>query len=78
MAERRFKRRFSKALVVLNCLIAWLVLIAATLTEQAEVVIAHILLFIASMTGIYTGIGHLDYRTMIFSQKQSPEASSDV
>lgn len=58
-------RKFTKKLVVLNILAAWVVLVVSMPLKLVEDLIIHILAFITSMVAIYAGVGHLDYRKFV-------------
>ncbi len=65
MSEEKSKRNFSKRLVIANCIGAWLVLGASVPYGETAALITHVFAFITTMTAIYTGIGHLDYRKFL-------------
>lgn len=56
------RRRFSKRLIMINIFMAWTVMCLTAVFGNVEVIAPHILAFIVTITGIYTGVGHLDLR----------------
>lgn len=58
-------RSFSKRILLLNVVLAWVAVFFAIPYEQAEFVVGAALTMIGAIYGAYTGIGHLDLRRMI-------------
>ena len=58
-------RSFSKRVLVANALLAWGAIYFAIAQGQAEAIAASGFALIAALYGAYTGIGHLDYRSVL-------------
>lgn len=71
------KRSFSKRMIALNTIGAWVFLIFSTVSGQVEYVIAPVLTFVTFLVGIYTGVGHLDYsRVLAFMMNNRKESDA--
>lgn len=55
-------RRFTKIVVMVNLLLVWALMFTSIIFDQTEHVIASGFTLIGTLFGIYTGIGHLDFR----------------
>ena len=71
--EKTSKRGFSKKLVIANNVCAWTVLFIAVPYGQMNMVLGPILSFILVLIGIYTGIGHMDYRKILEITERASE-----
>jgi uncharacterized membrane protein YccC len=58
-------RRFTKVFVAVNLVLIWALMFSAVFFQQSEFVIPSGLALIGTMFGIYTGIGHLDFRKAV-------------
>lgn len=58
-------RSFTKLFVAGNLFLIWVAILASIFTGQAEFVTGHGFALIGAIFGIYTGVGHLDYRQAI-------------
>ena len=58
-------RTFTKRFIILNLVLVWALIILGILTNQAEHVIKEGFALIGVIFGVYTGVGHLDYRRAI-------------
>jgi len=67
MAEAKSSRTFSKRMLVLNVALAWGAIYFAIWHDQAGAIAAGGFALIATLYGAYTGIGHLDYRSVLAS-----------
>lgn len=73
IAHDKSKRSFSKRLVVYNIGAAWLVLFASVPFGQAQALITHVFAFVTVLIGIYTGVGHMDYRKVLEVTERASE-----
>lgn len=55
-------RRFTKIVVMINLLLVWALMFTSIIFDQTEHVIGSGFALIGTLFGIYTGIGHLDFR----------------
>ena len=62
---RKSSRKFTKIFVVSNILLVWALMFTSIVFQQAEHVINGGLALIGTFFGIYTGVGHLDFRKAI-------------
>lgn len=58
-------RTFTKRFIILNLVLVWALIILGVATNQAEHVIKEGFALIGVIFGVYTGVGHLDYRRAI-------------
>lgn len=58
-------RRFTKLVVVSNLVLIWLLMFTSVVFQQAEHVISGGFALIGTLFGLYTGIGHLDFRKAV-------------
>lgn len=58
-------RTFTKRFIILNLVLVWALIILGVLTGQADEVIKEGFALIGVIFGVYTGIGHMDYRRAI-------------
>lgn len=62
---QKSSRRFTKIVIVTNLVLVWALMFASVVFQQAEHVIASGFALIGTLFGIYTGIGHLDFRKAV-------------
>lgn len=65
----RSRRTFSKRMLVTNVALAWLLVFWAVFYLQAEHVVTPALALVGTLYAAYTGIGHLDLRSLIKSNR---------
>jgi len=63
--ERRSKRRTSKVWLAINMVLVWIAIYLSIWTDQATTVVASGFGLVGTLYGVYTGIGHLDYRRVL-------------
>lgn len=63
--EASAPRRFTKRLLIANTAAAWLAIGLSIWLGAAETVVPAMTFMIASLIGVYTGTGHLDYRAYL-------------
>jgi hypothetical protein len=64
-APKKSSRQFTKLFVLANLVSIWALMILAVIYDQAEHVIGGGFALIGTMFGIYTGVGHLDFRKAV-------------
>lgn len=62
---KKSNRTFSKRLVIINVALAWMLMFASVIWQQAEYVIGGGFALIGTMFGVYAGVGHLDFRKAV-------------
>lgn len=62
---KKSSRRFTKIFVVTNLALIWALMFASVVFQQSEFVIPSGFALIGTLFGIYTGIGHLDFRKAV-------------
>lgn len=62
---KKSSRRFSKWLVVTNMILVWGLMFASVPFQQAQWVVPTGFALIGTLYGLYTGIGHLDFRSAV-------------
>lgn len=62
---KKSSRRFTKVFVVANLVLIWALMFSAVIYHQSEFVIPSGFALIGTLFGIYTGIGHLDFRKAV-------------
>lgn len=62
---KKSSRRFTKIIIVTNLVLIWLLMFASIIYQQAEYVISSGFALIGTLFGIYTGVGHLDFRKAV-------------
>ena len=66
---QKSKRSFTKNFATVNLVLAWISVFLGMYLEQTQVAVAS-LGFITMIFGLYTGIGHLDYRKVLDTYKE--------
>lgn len=59
---KKSSRTFTKILIAANIAAVWILMFLSVIYQQADVVVQGGLALIGTLFGIYTGIGHLDFR----------------
>ncbi|MDE4297074.1 hypothetical protein PXK56_17955 [Phaeobacter gallaeciensis] len=73
IAAAKKNRTFSKRLIVGNIIAAWLILFGSLLTNEVQGLITHVFSFVTVLIGIYTGIGHMDFRKVVEATERASE-----
>lgn len=72
---RNSRRTFSKRLVILNCILAWVAIFYSIYTGQSQYVAIAGLTFIASLGGVYMGVGNSDLKNILSAISSSGKSS---
>lgn len=64
-ATEKSSRRFSKRMLMLNAALTWGAIYFAILHDQGGAIAAGGFALIGALYGAYTGVGHLDYRSIL-------------
>lgn len=62
---KKSSRSFSKRLVLINVVLVWALMFASVFFRESEHVVNGGFALIGTLFGIYTGIGHLDFRKAV-------------
>lgn len=62
---KKSNRTFSKRFVFVNVVLTWALMFFSVIHQQAEHVIAGGFALIATLFGVYAGVGHLDFRKAV-------------
>lgn len=63
--ETKSKRRTSKLWLAISMILAWGAIYLSIWTDQASAVVASGFGLVGTLYGVYTGVGHLDYRKVL-------------
>lgn len=66
--KKSSSRTFSKRMLMLNLAMIWVTVLFSILLSQAEHVVPAAMTAIGALYGLYTGVGHLDYRKALQAQ----------
>lgn len=68
MSDKK-NRSFSKRMVIANCAAAWIVIVLSIWLNVSEAVTGPAFALIGAIVAGYMGVGHLDYRSVLQSEK---------